>query len=470
MRKVPVLQYWVDPALGRNHARASVALQQLLELGGWRSALATDREHADVVYGHALALPNALPCAGLDPWNSLDAQKPARYKDYRVPVGSLIGESAMPVVDPVLAAYFFLSGRIEHDSHQRVFPGIPERDSIAEWRLDAVPAVQRLVEALATHLPNLPPPQPRWPHAKRWALCLSHDCDRLLRFRTRGFARDVVRSGSSIGERAASAAKAAYVAVRRPAGIDPYEASALAWLQFERSMNVRGTYFIGTWSRYDSPSDPQDLGYSPTDPETLRLAHSCREQGAEISLHSSIGAWRGKSRYAEEVRRFKQSFGVAPQGVRGHYWSLNPDRPEESLAFAACHGGLKYDTSLGMNVALGFRRGTCYPFRPFRPETGEYSGLWELPPSVMDGALHASAATNDARVANLIDLADSVKNSEGVLVIDWHSDSLWEGFMDNMTLALLPALANMIADSSCWVATGNELIGWCSDARWKEAK
>jgi hypothetical protein len=233
-------------------------------------------------------------------------------------------------------------------------------------------------------------------------------------------------------------------------------------------MNVRGVYFIGTWSRYDTPSEPNDLVYSRTDPETVRLVQSCREHGAEIGLHSGIAAWQDASRYGEEVRRFKESFGVAPEGFRGHYWSLNPNNPEESLGIAALDAGLKYDTSLGMNVAYGFRRGTCYPFRPFEATTGVYSGLWELPPTVMDGGLYASAPSNEARVANFVALAEAVRRSEGILVIDWHSDSLWEGFMENLTQALLPALANIVADSTCWVVSGSECIDWCSYARWTE--
>lgn len=464
-----MVKCWVDPALGANQARAAVSLNQLLELGGWQSEPTSDPRNADILYGPTLVLPNALTCAGAFGWNAVATQQAVSYGDLRVPAASVIHVSGTrPGLDPVLAGYFFLSGRIEHDWHERTFPGIPEQDSIAEWGLDATPVVQRLVQAIAARIPALPPPRPHWPRGKRWAMCLSHDCDRLLRFHTRGFCRDIIRGGSSPSERVASAARALYSAIRSPINSDPYEASAVAWLQFERTMNVRSVYFIGTWSRHDFPSESHDLPYFRTDPATLRLVRACREQGAEIGLHSSIGAWRGASRYTEEVRRFNDSYDIAPQGFRGHYWSLNPNNPEESLAFAAQHAGLKYDTSFGMNVAYGFRRGTCYPFRPFDTNTGAYSGLWELPPSVMDGALYASAPNNPARVANFTALAEAVKGSEGVLVLDWHSDSLWEGFMDNMTQALLPAIATIIADTSCWVVSGSEVIDWCCNKRWRE--
>ena len=462
-----VVNCWVDPILGANRGRAAASLQQLLELGGWRSRTVQNPQDASVFYSQAFASsPNALPCAGPDAWNAVDRQEPVLYEGLRVPSASLTCvSSGAPVLDPVLAGFFFLSGRVEHDSHKREFEGIPEGDSVAEWRLHEIPPVQRLVRMIAAKLPELPQPRPLWPQGKRWAMCLSHDCDRLLRFRTHGFRRDVIRRGASSAERVIAAAKSLYL-VFRPKGTDPYEASVVAWLQFERSMNVRGVYFIGTWSRYDTPSRSHDLVHSRSDPETIRLVQACREQGAEIGLHSSIDAWRNDSQYVEEVRRFQESYGIAPEGFRGHYWSLNPNNPEQSLERAAREGGLKYDSSFGMNVAVGFRRGTCYPFRPFDALTGNYSGLWELPPSVMDGGLHASAPTNAARVRAFVGLAETVKESQGALVIDWHSDSLWEGFMDNMTSELLPVLSEIIGDSSCWVASGSEIIEWCSNGRW----
>jgi hypothetical protein len=464
-----MLRLWIDPDLGAIRGRAAATLEQLLELAGWRSTSSRSAQDADVIYGATSAVPKALPCAGPRAWNILGTEDAVTHEGYRVPRAAVLTDGhGRPVVDPVLAGYFFLSGRIEHDSHARTFAGIPEQDTIAEWHLQAIPVVQRLVDAIATRMPSLPTPQPRWPRGKRWAMCLTHDCDRLLRFRTRGFGRDVLRNGTPARERLSSAAKALYSAIRMPRGTDPYEASLLAWLRFERSMGVRGAYFLGTWSRHDRPAESYDLVYARSDPETLRVVDACKEHGAELGLHSGIGAWRDAGRYAEEVRRFRESYGITPQGVRGHYWSLNPDNPEESLAFAARHAGLKYDTSFGMNTAYGFRRGTCYPFRPFDASTGAYSGMWELPPSVMDGGLHASAPTNEERIAKFAALAASVKSAGGVLVLDWHSDSLWDGFMDNMTHALLPELASIIGDASCWVVPSSEVIAWCGDARWQE--
>ncbi|MDB4916834.1 MAG: hypothetical protein JWM95_4478 [Gemmatimonadetes bacterium] len=462
-----MLRWWVDPVLGSNSARAGAALQQLLELGGWQSRAVLDSADADLQYGPSVSGSNAIPFAGSEAWAAIETQTSVFRDGYWFPKASCIDGAGGPsLVDPVLAGYFFLSGRVDHDAHQKAYAGIPEQASIAEWHLHESPAVHRLVGLVAALVPPGHAPQPRWPRGKQWAMCLSHDCDRLRRYRTRGFWRDTYRRGANSAERVSSAAKALYSMMRLPGGTDPYEASTIAWLKFEQVMGVRGVYFVGTWSRSDFPSESYDLTYARSDPETLRLVSACKSYGAEMGLHSGIGAWRSPARFAEEVRRFRESYGIAPAGFRGHYWSLNPENPEESLAIAAEHGALKYDSSFGMNLAYGFRRGTCYPFRPFDAVTGRYSGLWELPPSVMDGGLYASAGTNEERVANFAALAASVQSAGGVLVLDWHSDSLWSGFMDNMTQALLPELTRLIDDSTCWVACASELIDWCSTARW----
>ncbi|CAN5415619.1 hypothetical protein BH09GEM1_BH09GEM1_35750 [soil metagenome] len=464
--RTSVLKCWIDPSVGVGQSRASATLEQLLEDAGWRCKFVSERKHADIRYGLAGTLPGDLPFAGHDAWAAIDVQRAVQHDGVFVPAASIVRTEGCDAIDPVLAGYFFLSGRIEHDAHPHAFAGIPEQASIREWGLET-PVIQRLVEMVTSRVPTGPAPRPRWPGKRKWAFCLTHDCDRLLRYRTNGFWRDAGHPGASLRQRAVSTAKALYSGLHFNRGMDPYEASLHAWLDFEREMEMQAVYYVGAWSRADVPSHPHDLVHARTDPETLRLVRACAEQGAEIGLHSGITAWQSGPRYGEEVRRFSASYGIQPKGVRGHYWSVNPNNPEESLSFASRYGALEYDASFGMNVTYGFRRGTSYPYRPFDARTGTYAGLWELPPTVMDGGLHASAPNNAGRMANFASLTDRVRAAGGVLVLDWHSDSLWGGFMENMTAELLPQLQAIIGDSSCWVATGSELIEWCSKTRWK---
>ncbi|HEY4132650.1 MAG TPA: hypothetical protein VGM50_18700 [Gemmatimonadaceae bacterium] len=252
----------------------------------------------------------------------------------------------------------------------------------------------------------------------------------------------------------------------RPRGEDPYEQSTIAWLKFQQAHGIRGTYYIGTWGRYDTPSDARDLVYSRRDPEVQWLAKTCERFGAEVGLHSSIHAWTTPERFSTEVQRVRESYGVEAHGFRGHYWSLDATNPERSLRIAAA-SELKHSSALGMNTVGGFRRGSCYPYRPFDRSTGDYVGLCEVPPTLMDQALFQSGADNLARIQYFKTLAETVRKNEGVLVLDWHSDSLWPGYMDGVTDALLPELAQISNDSDCWLASAQQISDWCTTARWQ---
>src|SRR5262249_15916640 len=97
-------------------------------------------------------------------------------------------------VDPFYAAYFFLTGLHERGLEQpgQAAPG----QGIAQWGGLDQPVIDLLVAQLADSwqsLPGLRAGRPGWPSGKRWALALSHDCDRPLRNLTTGYLRDVPR-------------------------------------------------------------------------------------------------------------------------------------------------------------------------------------------------------------------------------------------------------------------------------------
>jgi hypothetical protein len=277
----------------------------------------------------------------------------------------------------------------------------------------------------------------------------------------------VLRDGTPLLDRAEFAAKFLMSAVRaRPRGSDPYEQSTISWLQFQRDHGIRGTYYIGTRGRYDTLSDVRDLVYSRHDPEAQWLAKTCDQFGAEIGLHSSVRAWATREQFAEEVQRVRDAYGVAAHGFRGHYWSLDATSPENSLRIAA-ESGLKHSSALGMNTVGGFRRGSCYPYRPYNPRSGESVGLCEIPPTLMDQAMFCSGSDSATRVRRFRELEAAVRRNEGVLVLDWHSDSLCPGYMDDMTRELLPELSRIANDSACWLASAQQIADWCTTTRWE---
>ena len=274
-------------------------------------------------------------------------------------------------------------------------------------------------------------------------------------------------AGGTAAQKISCLGKAFFSTLLKPFVADPYYESWESWLRFESEMGIHGVYYIGTWSRWDQQSNERDLPYLSTDPVVIRLANLSLEKGAEIGLHSGIQAWRHPGRFQQETDRFRTHYGVDPKGFRGHYWSLDPENPESSHKTACLQTHFKYDSSFGMNLVSGFRRGAAYPFRTFEPCSGEYTGLIELPPVIMDGALHSCGKTNPDRLASFIALGQTVKKAEGLLMLDWHSDSLDPSYQDNLASRLLPTLRTWVDDSSCWFATGSEIAAWSTAARWE---
>jgi hypothetical protein len=453
----------VDPAYGAASGRIHASVETLLEIAGYRARRVADAAAAHVRYGtqeDGYCVPPAV-------WARMPETAPVEVGGHTVPscaVNPAVDAPTQSDVDRYLTAYFFLTGRHEHGLER---PGqyAPGAD-IARWGVLRAPVVDALAAALANDLRSrgAHEARPRWPDAKRWALALSHDCDRALAYLPVAYSRDVARfMRRGLSARAAKAAvKAAVSAFASRLVPDPHARSAFDFVEFERHHEMRGTYFFASWGRHDLDADENDLPYNQATIPVVRLAGRIADAGMELGLHSSIRAWHGSGRFGLEAERFARGYGVRPAGLRAHWWSLQPGAHERSLRLAA-NGGFAYDSSFGMNERAGFRRGTAYPFRPFDPESGEPVGLVEIPPTVMDDAL---LLTPEDPVATLRSRADAVRAVGGLLVLDLHSDVLASRRWSAMSAAVLKEVSRWRRDdTSCWFVSLGQIADWVRNRR-----
>jgi hypothetical protein len=196
------------------------------------------------------------------------------------------------------------------------------------------------------------------------------------------------------------------------------------WIAFEAELGTRPCFYFmarqGSLLQY-ALGTPDDF-YDVRTPRFARLFGTLRDAGAEIGLHASFNAYRDTAVFREEIARLKTASAGAVDGNRHHYWHLDPDDPNTTLARHA-EAGLKYDSSLGLEYYPGFRRGICHPFRPFDPVRRRTIDTIQLPPAWMDDHFDRRLAKNgitdpDAVARRLVAAA---ARTGGVVIVDYHS-------------------------------------------------
>lgn len=169
-----------------------------------------------------------------------------------------------------------------------------------------------------------------------------------------------------------------------------------------------------------SPPGPRDSGYDPRHPKVRRLIDWLRERGVESGVHAGYRSFRSPERLRREVAVLREVLGDQPLGGRQHYlrWC-----PETWIHWENC--GLSYDSSVGYADRIGFRAGTCFPYRPWLLALNRQADLLEIPLLVMDRTLleymNLTAAEAFAAVQDCLGRCRAVG---GVFTTLWHNNNL----------------------------------------------
>lgn len=286
-----------------------------------------------------------------------------------------------------------------------------------------------------------------WPDERKFVLCLTHDVDRIdktYQSLTHGI-RSLKNGGlGGLGYH-----------LKTLAGTENPYWNFHSIMGLEDRLNVKSTFFIldergratvnpGTWWRY--------LGRPNLDDN--RLADVVKELGEknwEIGLHGSYESYVSQRMLEQEKNRLEHATGTEVTGVRQHNLNLNsPEtwRIHEKL-------DLKYDCSLGFNHNVGFRWGTCRPFRPYDGENTRTLNIWEIPTTVMDNPL--MKAENPWK--NYQKIVEEVMRHQGVLNIIWHQAKFNKKEFPGYT-ELYEKIIKDCRKKGAWITTCNEVVKW----------
>lgn len=165
---------------------------------------------------------------------------------------------------------------------------------------------------------------------------------------------------------------------------------------------------------------PYDSGYDLGHPKVREVIRWAEAQGIEMGVHPAYDTFEAPEELKREVRRAREVLGNRPMGGRQHFLRWSPEQWEH---WEKC--GLAYDSTVGYARQVGFRAGTCIPYRPWSLRLNRELNLLEIPLIVMDGTLveHRKLRLEES-IETVNRLVSRVEMVGGVFTLLWHNSSL----------------------------------------------
>ncbi|MGH9716746.1 MAG: polysaccharide deacetylase family protein [Candidatus Acidiferrales bacterium] len=204
----------------------------------------------------------------------------------------------------------------------------------------------------------------------------------------------------------------------------------------------------------------RDSGYDPRHRKIRRVIDGLREQGVESGVQPGYNTFRSPEKLRREINSLREVLGDGPLGGRQHYlrWCL-----DTWIHWEMC--GLAYDSTLCYADHLGFRAGTCVPYRPWLLSLNRAADLLEIPLLVMDrtllGYMNLSEEQSLDAVRSCVSRCQIVG---GVFTMVWHNNTLLEPKYRSLYMKLLNVIEG--AERFDWKAELSSALGSLS---WKSA-
>lgn len=292
-----------------------------------------------------------------------------------------------------------------------------------------------------------------WPDGKRFAVCLTHDVDeikktyqwitypfrRIKNFDLLGLSNQVISMNNKLN------------------GKEPF------WtfdklLDIENKYNVKSSFFFleedGKVKLLDKKTwRHAGRRYKFKTPKVADLMKELKMKGWDVGLHGSFYSYKDSSKLISEKKALEKVLGDSIHGTRQH--NLNLDIPKTWLYHEKA--GLEYDTTLGFNDCLGFRWGTCFPFKPFSIQDNRLINILEIPLVIED----LPYFRDQNRWDNCMKIIQEIEKYGGVLTLLWHhsvfNDNEFPGWG-----AAYEKIIGLCQEKNAWITNAKEIADWWS--------
>lgn len=197
-------------------------------------------------------------------------------------------------------------------------------------------------------------------------------------------------------------------------------------LSLERGI-VPAVYWKGTRS---------SIHYDPYHPKVKQMVGWLQKNKIELGVHPGYDTFRSPEKLRKEILTVREVLGVQPAGGRQDYLRWCPDT---WLDWENC--GLGYDSSVGFADHIGFRAGTCFPYRPWLFTLNREAHLAELPLLIMDATMAGYMKLTPEQSLQAIDTCvRRCREVGGVFTLLWHNDGMYERFLGPLLPSILDSL------------------------------
>jgi hypothetical protein len=144
------------------------------------------------------------------------------------------------------------------------------------------------------------------------------------------------------------------------------------------------------------------------------------ERGEETGVHPSYETFLSPAKLQREVQVLREVLGEKALGGSQHFLRWCPDT---WVHWESC--GLAYDSTVGYADRIGFRAGTCLPYRPWLFSLNREARLIEIPLIVMDKTLtHYMGLTPGRGLEEILRCVARCRSVGGVFTLLWHNGTL----------------------------------------------